>query len=93
MGKNLLVKGMILGALAGGALTLFDHDTRKEVKYKVKKINSRTTYYFRHPSDFVAEVRNQYQAASTMMTRQLNTASKFLADMEVLIEQSTKADE
>lgn len=87
MRKNLIVKGMVIGAIVGGALTLFDRDTRLSVNQKIKTTNRKTNYYLHHPSEFVAEVRNQYQAISETLIRGIDTTLAYMADIQRMIDQ------
>lgn len=49
---------MALGALAGGAISLFDRETRQAVKGDVKKASSTVTYIAKHPNEFIEEVKD-----------------------------------
>ncbi|WP_182201471.1 hypothetical protein [Paraliobacillus salinarum] len=87
MKKNLLAKGMIVGAVVGGALTLLDRDTRMSVKGKLKNVNQKTTFFMTHPSDFVSEVRNQYETVSRTMLDGFDTAIALISKFEKTVEQ------
>ncbi|CQR47279.1 hypothetical protein BN1058_01587 [Paraliobacillus sp. PM-2] len=88
MKKNLLAKGIIVGAVVGGALTLFDPDTRMMVNQKLKKVNRKTTYFMHHPSDFIAEIRNQYQSVSTSIIRGFDTSVYFINEFQKIMDQT-----
>ena len=49
--KNQFWKGMLLGAIAGGALTLLDKDTREVMRDNVKKTSGKVGYILRHPDE------------------------------------------
>jgi gas vesicle protein len=49
--KNQFWKGMLLGAIAGGALSLLDKGTRKEMKEKVQTVSSKVSYIVQNPKE------------------------------------------
>ncbi|MEH7118160.1 YtxH domain-containing protein [Neobacillus vireti] len=55
--KNQFWKGMLLGAIAGGALSLLDKDTREAMKENVKKTSGRVSYIVRHPDEISEKVK------------------------------------
>jgi methyl-accepting chemotaxis protein len=57
MGKNLFLKGLFYGALAGGALSLFDKKTRQDMKMNVQKAYEQVSYVVRHPGEFTENVK------------------------------------
>lgn len=57
MGKNLFLKGIIYGALAGGALSLLDKKTRQDMKVNVKKAYEQVSYVVRHPEEITENVK------------------------------------
>lgn len=57
MGKNLFLKGMFYGALAGGALSLLDKKTRQDMKVNVKKAYEQVSYIVRHPEEITKNVK------------------------------------
>jgi gas vesicle protein len=50
-------KGIILGALAGGALSLLDTPTRKAVTINVRKASTQVGHVLREPSIIVEKVK------------------------------------
>jgi uncharacterized protein YoxC len=50
--------GMIVGALAGGAISLLDRETRQAVKGDIKKASGTVTYIAKHPNEFIEEVQD-----------------------------------
>ncbi|MFB1050933.1 hypothetical protein [Paraliobacillus sp. JSM ZJ581] len=87
MKKSLLTKGIVVGAIVGGALTFFDRDTRMSVKSKLRKVNRKTTFLMTHPSDVVAEIRNQYESMSTLMLKGFDTALDFINEFQSIVNQ------
>lgn len=57
MGKSLFWKGVIYGAIAGGALSLIDKDTRQSVISKCKKTSNEVSFYVKHPGEAVSQVK------------------------------------
>lgn len=58
MGKNLFLKGMFYGALAGGALSLLDKKTRQDMKVNVKKVYEHVSYVIHHPGEITENVKD-----------------------------------
>lgn len=57
MGKSFFWKGVCLGAIAGGALSLFDKDTREVVAANCKKATGEITHYMKHPTEAISQVK------------------------------------
>lgn len=57
MGKSLFWKGVFLGAIAGGALSLFDKDTRQAVAANCKKTTGEISHYIKHPNEAISQVK------------------------------------
>jgi gas vesicle protein len=57
MGSSKFWKGVLLGAIAGGAVSLFDRDTRTSVKKCCQKTTGKITYYTKHPEEAVERVK------------------------------------
>jgi gas vesicle protein len=55
--KNQFWKGMLLGAIAGGALSLFDKGTREAMKENAIKTSSKVGYIMRHPDEVSEKVK------------------------------------
>jgi methyl-accepting chemotaxis protein len=50
--------GMALGAIVGGAISLFDKDTRHSVQEDVRKVTGTVTYITKNPNEFIGEVKD-----------------------------------
>lgn len=57
MGKSLFWKGVLYGALAGGALSMLDKTTRDTVVASCKKTSSNAGFYLKHPGEAVQQVK------------------------------------
>lgn len=54
--KNQFWKGMLLGAIAGGAISLLDKHTRQVMKENVQKTSSKVGYILRNPGEISEKV-------------------------------------
>jgi len=50
--------GIALGAIAGGAISLFDKATRQSVKEDFNKASGSVAYIAKHPNEFISEVKD-----------------------------------
>jgi gas vesicle protein len=50
--------GVLWGALAGGAISLLDRDTRQAVAQSCKKTSGELSYYIKHPDEVVEQVKD-----------------------------------
>ncbi|EKN63665.1 hypothetical protein BABA_24460 [Neobacillus bataviensis LMG 21833] len=55
--KNQFWKGMLLGALAGGAISLLDKPTREAMKENVQKTSGKVAYIVRNPGEIADKVK------------------------------------
>ncbi|MCM3569204.1 YtxH domain-containing protein [Neobacillus mesonae] len=62
--KNLFWKGMFLGALAGGAVSLFDRNTREVMKGNVQKASSKVYDTVKHPKETVTKIKSMIDEVS-----------------------------
>lgn len=58
---NKFWKGILLGALAGGAISLLDKETRQAVAEGVKKGTKEVSYCITHPAEIAEKVREKAQ--------------------------------
>jgi len=57
MGKRTLLSGIVIGAVIGGAVSLFNKDARDYVKVLSDRAAGQATYYVQHPSEAVNNVK------------------------------------
>lgn len=57
MGKSLFWKGVLFGALAGGALSILDRSTRETAIEKCKQTTGSVKYYINHPDEAIEQVK------------------------------------
>ncbi|MEH7353899.1 YtxH domain-containing protein [Neobacillus drentensis] len=55
--KNQFWKGMLIGAIAGGAISLLDKQTREAMKENVQKTSSKVAYIVRNPGEISEKVK------------------------------------
>lgn len=82
MGKQLLCKGIIIGAVAGGLITLFDEDTRRYASRKLSESKDSAGYYVKHPSDALNQFNHGYQKASKQISAGLSSVLSILNQLE-----------
>jgi gas vesicle protein len=81
---NKLWKGMLFGALAGGAVSLFDRDTRQAVTSSCKKGAQTATYYIKHPNEAVTQVKETTQKIRTTIEQVSEDVSFISGQVEEL---------
>ncbi|WP_042454869.1 hypothetical protein [Neobacillus dielmonensis] len=81
--KNQFWKGMLLGALAGGAVSLFDQHTRTVMTENVKKVSGKISYIVRNPGEVTDSIKGT-------ALRVKNTVEQVSEDVAYIIE---KVDE
>jgi len=57
MGKRKLVSGIVVGAIVGGVVALFNKEARHYAKDKMASVKGQTCYIIKHPSDAVRSAR------------------------------------
>ncbi|WP_163539529.1 YtxH domain-containing protein [Gracilibacillus sp. YIM 98692] len=82
MGKQTLVKGMVVGAIVGGALTLFDRNTRRFVTNQLNQSRQEAVYYIKHPAEAVHQLNEGYGKVSNQFSDRLSQALEFLNQVQ-----------
>ncbi|WP_112179922.1 MULTISPECIES: hypothetical protein [Paraliobacillus] len=88
MAKGLMYKGMLLGAIVGGSITLLDRTTRKEVITGLKKTKNKTFYYLNHPSVYMGNLRMQCESATNTLLDGMNTTIKLINKVQETLEET-----
>lgn len=65
MSNSKFLKGVLWGAVAGGALSLLDRTTRQIVLKKCQRTAGKVTYYVKHPVEAVENVKESTQRLRT----------------------------
>lgn len=77
--KNQFWRGVILGAIAGGAISLFDKHTRELMKENVQKTSSKVSYVFRNPGEITDKVKETAEKLKTTV-KQVSEDISFITD-------------
>lgn len=78
MGKSLFWKGVIYGAIAGGALSLIDKNTRQAVIANCKKATNEVSFYVKNPGEAVSQVKEMTNKIKSTV-EQVNEDISFIA--------------
>lgn len=87
---NRFWKGMLLGALAGGAISLLDKETRQAVVEGIKKGKEEVTYFITHPNEVAEQVRSKTQALRNTV-EQVSEDVSFIAEKVEELKEVTPA--
>jgi gas vesicle protein len=87
MGKrNKLVEGIVIGAIIGGAISLFDKETRNSVIQGSKKLKDKTTTLIQHPELVTDTVKEKYESIRTTIEQVSEDVSFVAGKVEKLKE-------
>ncbi|AQU72187.1 MULTISPECIES: hypothetical protein [Priestia] len=87
MGKrNKLVEGIVIGAIIGGAVSLFDKETRSSVIQGSKKLKDKTTTLIQHPELVTDIVKEKYETIRTTIEQVSEDVSFVAGKVEKLKE-------
>lgn len=87
MGKrNKLVDGIVIGAIIGGAVSLFDKETRSSVIQGSKKLKDKTTTLIQHPELVTDTVKEKYETIRTTIEQVSEDVSFVAGKVEKLKE-------
>ncbi|WP_164670036.1 YtxH domain-containing protein [Virgibacillus doumboii] len=90
MGKRNLFFGVILGAVAGGLISLFSSDARYYTKGKMKNVRKQSNYYVQHPSEAVRNVRDAFNKFNRDFSSGAESAINALEQVEDTLDKFTK---
>ncbi|TYR79192.1 YtxH domain-containing protein [Priestia megaterium] len=63
--KNKLIDGIVIGALVGAAISLFDKETRQSVVRGSKAVKDKTVTMIQNPSIVTEALKEKYEAVRT----------------------------
>ncbi|MBE5099213.1 MULTISPECIES: YtxH domain-containing protein [Priestia] len=87
MGKrNKLVEGIVIGAIIGGAVSLFDKETRSSVIQGSKKLKDKTITLIQHPELVTDTVKEKYETIRTTIEQVSEDVSFVAGKVEKLKE-------
>lgn len=85
MGKSLFWKGVFLGAVAGGALSLLDKTTRQSVAATCKKTTNQVSFYVKNPGvavDQVREVTNKMKSTFEQVSEDVSFITEKVEELK-----------
>ncbi len=71
--------GMVIGAIAGGVVSLVDKQTRTAVKEDLGKAASGAAYIAKHPNEFIDQVKEKVNHAQSAF-RQISEDVAFITE-------------
>ncbi len=77
--KNQFWRGMLLGALAGGAISLLDKQTREVMKENVQKTTTKVTYILKNPGEITDKVKETAEKFKTTV-KQVSEDISYITD-------------
>lgn len=77
--QNKFWKGVLFGALAGGAISLLDRETRKSVADSCKSTAKGVSYFISHPNDIAEKVKEKTSQIRTTV-EQVSEDVSFIAE-------------
>lgn len=77
--KNQFWRGMLLGALAGGAISLLDKQTREVMCENVQKTTRKVTYVLKNPGEVTEKVKEAAEKLKTTV-KQVSEDISYITD-------------
>ncbi|MEH7479921.1 YtxH domain-containing protein [Neobacillus drentensis] len=77
--KNQFWRGVLLGALAGGAISLLDKQTREVMKENVQKTTTKVTYMMKNPGEITDKVKETAEKLKTTV-KQVSEDISYITD-------------
>ncbi|MFD2629396.1 YtxH domain-containing protein [Oceanobacillus kapialis] len=93
MGNRKLVFGVLIGALVGGAITLFDRETRHYSRMKLASFKSGTQSVLHNPSDAVRKVRVAFDTFNQNFSSGAQSTINALEQVETTLKKYTNRNE
>lgn len=91
MGKRNLLIGIITGAVIGGAVSLFNRETRDYVKTKCGEVKANSSYYVKNPSEAVYKARETVETFNRALSSGADNAINALEQVGDTLEKFTKS--
>jgi gas vesicle protein len=63
--RNKMVEGMLIGAVIGAAISLFDKETRESFLHTSKRVSKKTVDVLRNPQGYTELVKDQFNTVRT----------------------------
>ena len=93
MGKSLFLKGILYGAVAGGALSLLDKTTRETVGANCKKTTKKIAYYVKNPGEAISQIQDVTEKIQTTYEQVSSELSFIMEKVDELKESTTEVVE
>lgn len=93
MQNNKMVMGVLIGALVGGLVALFDKETRTTTKSQCKNAKDKTNYYVKHPSEAIRNARVACNQFNDKFNSSADSAISALEQVETTIDRLTNKEE
>ncbi|API91313.1 MULTISPECIES: hypothetical protein [Virgibacillus] len=89
MGKRKLVTGVVIGAAAGGLMSLLDKETRAYAKEKVTSARSGASYLVKNPSEAIRKVRTAFDTFNQAFAKGAENTINALDQAETTLDKIT----
>lgn len=87
MSSSKFVKGMMIGALIGGAITLLDKDTRRDLAQKSKKVGANVKKSLSNPKETIQKVQMRAEHFRQIY-HEMNDDIRFIAEKAVELKEA-----
>ncbi|WP_042225027.1 YtxH domain-containing protein [Oceanobacillus manasiensis] len=93
MGNRKLVVGVLIGALVGGAITLFDRETRNYSRMKLTNMKYGSQSVLRNPSEAVRNVRKAFNTFNQNFSTGAQSTINALEQVEATLDKYTNKNQ
>jgi gas vesicle protein len=90
--ENQFWKGMFLGAIAGGVISLLDKQTRQAMKENIQKVSTKVSYIVSNPGEIVDKVKGTAAKLTTtvkQVSEDISYITNKIDELRVLTPQVT----
>ncbi len=88
MSESKFVKGMLVGAIAGAGISLFDRATREDVKFRLKTVSYDVRYYSKNREDLKLKLQEKADKLQTVYNQFTQDAQYISGKVEEIKELS-----
>ncbi|CDO04431.1 penicillin-binding protein [Oceanobacillus picturae] len=89
MGNRKLIVGVLIGAIVGGAVTLFDRETRNYSRMKLSNMKYSSQSVLKNPSEAVRNIRKTFDTFNQNFTSGVESTITALEQVETTLEKYT----
>ncbi|MGP4108187.1 YtxH domain-containing protein [Virgibacillus sp. L01] len=93
MGKRNVLFGVLMGAIVGGLVSLFNNDARNYTKLKMNYAKNRSGYYMKHPSEAVRSARDSFDKFNKEFSSGAENAINALEQVENTLDKFANKDQ